>query len=160
MDVGIARMTARMEEMGKQIVEMNNQMGKMEINMRSLNGNLYELRDAIRERGRDKGKAPLGHELSPLYLPTLGCGDTYFGRRKKDVGRGRDVCKRDKRGKDSMELSRHPYHRLELFVFNGKEALKWIFHYERYFNVNHSNKREQLTMTSVCMKGIAYRWLK
>ncbi|KAF7839766.1 putative mitochondrial protein [Senna tora] len=50
--------------------------------------------------------------------------------------------------------------KLELPIFDGEEAVGWLFKVERYFNINRMREEEKLEVVTVCMDGKALNWLQ
>ncbi|KAL2542353.1 Transposon Tf2-1 polyprotein [Abeliophyllum distichum] len=48
--------------------------------------------------------------------------------------------------------------RLEMLVFVGENPDSWIYHAERYFNVNLLTDPERLEATALCFDGEALAW--
>ncbi|KAF7812607.1 5-formyltetrahydrofolate cyclo-ligase-like protein [Senna tora] len=60
------------------------------------------------------------------------------------------------------EVEKH--RKLELPIFDGEEAIRWLFRVERYFSLNHMQDEEKLEAeaeaVAVCMEGKALNWLQ
>ncbi|KAF7844308.1 Retrotransposable element Tf2 [Senna tora] len=49
---------------------------------------------------------------------------------------------------------------MELPIFDGDEAISWLFRAERYFSLNRMKETEKLEVVAVCMEGRALNWLQ
>ncbi|KAF7828587.1 Retrotransposable element Tf2 [Senna tora] len=79
-----------------------------------------------------------------------------LGRLEK---KGDDKDDGDDRIEDEVKENSN-YRKLELPLFDGDEAIGWLFRVERYFSLNRMRDAEKLEAVAVCLEGRALNWLQ
>lgn len=147
---------------GSQVGEMNQRMEGLEASVETIKGYLRDLRDSTigRETG-DRGKTPTRQEPHPFYLPPERETTMPWTRSEGGVVEEEATCN-ERREKELLERNQKdvPFHQLDLLVFDGEDAINWIFKVERYFDINLLMEKEKLVAVGVCMKGEALSWFK
>ncbi|KAF7815055.1 Retrotransposable element Tf2 [Senna tora] len=81
------------------------------------------------------------------------------GEGDKEKG-SEEVNNRVKGNEDINDSDSSKYRKLELPIFDGDEAIGWLFKVERYFTLNKMSDDEKLEAVAVCLEGKALNWLQ
>ncbi|KAF7814687.1 Retrotransposable element Tf2 [Senna tora] len=137
------RMEGRVETMEKE-------MDTLKVDMMQMKEMMLMMKDTLErvEKKVDKGGERDHSE---------GSGAQGEGDKEKDSEEVNDKAKDSGEANDG-DGSRH--RKLELPIFEGDEAIGWLFKVERYFSLNKMSDDEKLEAVAVCMEGKALNWLQ
>ncbi|KAF7812804.1 Retrotransposable element Tf2 [Senna tora] len=137
------RMESRVENVEKEIRMFREDLTQVKEAMMIMKDTLERL-----ERKVDKGGE---HELSE------GSGAHGDGEKEKDSDEVNDKAKEKESVNDDDS---NKYRKLELPLFDGDDAVGWLFRVERYFSINRMKDEDKLEAVAVCLEGRALNWLQ
>ncbi|KAF7802354.1 Retrotransposable element Tf2 [Senna tora] len=137
------RMESRVENVEKEIGVFREDLTQVKEVMMIMKDTLERL-----ERKVDKGGERELSEGSRAH------GD---GEKEKDSDEVNDKAK-EKEGVNDDDSNK--YRKLELPLFDGDDAVGWLFRVERYFSINRMKDEDKLEAMAVCLEGRALNWLQ
>ncbi|KAF7810715.1 Retrovirus-related Pol polyprotein from transposon 17.6 [Senna tora] len=141
------RMESRVENVEKELGVFKEDLTQVKEVMMMMKDTLERL-----ERKVDKGGE---HDQSE------GSGAHGEGEKEKDSEEVNNKDKDKDKGREEVnDGDNRKYRKLELPLFEGDDAVGWLFRVERYFSINRMKDEEKLEAVAVCLEGRALNWLQ